>query len=111
MRYLSFYIPILLIHWAQSYDPTLGVNLCRLTVASYCKAADVAKWTCGPCLNSPIKLNSVKQFINNTGDTVGLIGVGESPKALGKDNNIFSVSLPRNSTMGHQKLDLRHQFY
>ena len=82
MRYLSFCITILVFQWANSYDPTLGVNLCRLTVASYCKPSDVAKWSCGPCQNSPIKLSSVKQFYNQTGDTVGLIGVAESPKAL-----------------------------
>ena len=91
MRYLSFCIPILLLHWVNSYDPTLGVNLCRLTVASYCKPSDVAKWSCGPCLNSPIKLTSVKQFINTTGDTVGLIGVADSPKALGRKNFIVVV--------------------
>lgn len=84
MRSLSYLVFILLAQWVCCYDATLGVNLCRLTVASYCKPADVAKWSCGPCLNSPIHLSAVHQFYNKTGDTVGLIGVTDNPKALGK---------------------------
>ena len=66
----------------DAYDSTLGHNLCKLTVASYCKPAKVKDWTCRPCTDSPIKLANVVPFYNSTGDVLGLIGTSASPKAI-----------------------------
>lgn len=68
----------------SAYDATLGHNLCRLTVASYCKPAKVKDWSCKPCNDSPIKLANVVPFYNSTGDVLGLIGTSASPKAICK---------------------------
>lgn len=61
MRPLCYLLSLtILVLSAQAYNETLGVNLCRMTVASYCKSSDVAKWSCAPCKNSPIQLSHVK---------------------------------------------------
>jgi hypothetical protein len=65
-----------------AYDPNLGYNLCRLTVASYCNPAKVKNWTCQACLSSPIKLSNVTPFHNSTGDVLGIIGTSDSPKGI-----------------------------
>lgn len=65
-----------------SYNSTLGHNLCRLTVASYCSPSKVKDWTCRPCNESPIKLANVQPFYNSTGDVLGLIGTSTNPRAI-----------------------------
>ena len=109
--YYSVFAIILLciLKSAHSYNDTLGVNLCRLAVASYCNSKAVSSWSCGPCLNSPIKMNDVKEFYNSTGDTVGIIGVSDTPRAICKYQIKYRFSFQGNSTMGHQKLDIGYK--
>lgn len=66
----------------STYDATLGFDLCKLTVASYCHPIKVKDWSCGPCANSPIKLSNVDHFSNSTGDVLGIIGISQSPRAI-----------------------------
>lgn len=67
---------------ASSYNSTLGHNLCKLTVASYCGPSKVKDWSCRPCNESPIKLANVQPFYNSTGDVLGLIGTSANPNAI-----------------------------
>jgi len=60
-----------------AYNEALGEKLCRLTVASYCKKAEVEKWSCTPCKNSPLALKNVKTFENSSMDTLGFIGTSD----------------------------------
>jgi hypothetical protein len=55
-------IALLIILASANYSELLGEKLCRLTVASYCKKADVERWSCGPCKNSPLAMKNVKTF-------------------------------------------------
>jgi hypothetical protein len=64
----------LLLVVSASYNQTLGEKLCRLTVASYCRKAEVEKWACAPCKNSPIAMTNVQTFENSSMDTLGYIG-------------------------------------
>lgn len=68
---------------STSYNQTLGEKLCRLTVASYCRKAEVEKWACGPCKNSPIAMNNVQTFENSSMDTLGYIGTSVELNAIG----------------------------
>lgn len=70
-------IALLVVIAAASYSELLGEKLCRLTVASYCKKADVEKWACGPCKNSPLAMRNVRLFVNSSMDTLGFIGTSE----------------------------------
>lgn len=78
----------LLIIVLSNYSETLGEKLCRLTVASYCKKAEVEKWSCTPCKNSPLALTNVRTFENSTMDTLGFIGTSAELNAIGKKSLI-----------------------
>jgi hypothetical protein len=67
-------IAVLIFLSCASYTEQLGEKLCRLTVASYCRKADVEKWACGPCKNSPLVMTNVRTFENSSMDTLGFIG-------------------------------------
>lgn len=73
---------LLLLLVSASYNQTLGEKLCRLTVASYCKKADVEKWSCLPCKNSPIAMTNVQTFENSSMDTLGFIGTSAELDAI-----------------------------
>lgn len=94
----NFLILSTIISACLAYDATLGYNLCRLAVASYCKPAKVKDWSCKPCLDSPIKLANVMSFYNSTGDVLGLIGISTAPKAICKFNKyivlVFRGTVP-----------------
>lgn len=64
------------------YDQELAINLCRLTVASYCNPAKIKDWTCKPCADAPLKMDNVQIFKNSTGAVVGFIGTSPSPSAI-----------------------------
>jgi hypothetical protein len=74
---------LLLLLVSASYNQTLGEKLCRLTVASYCRKAEVEKWSCGPCKNSPIAMTNVQTFENSSMDTLGYIGTSVELDAIG----------------------------
>ena len=65
------------------YSPDLANKLGRLTVASYCRKAEVERWDCTPCKNSPLVLDNVKTFENSTMDTLGFIGTSKELQAVG----------------------------
>lgn len=73
----------LLLLVSASYNKALGEKLCRLTVASYCRKAEVEKWSCGPCKNSPIAMTNVQTFENSSMDTLGYIGTSAELDAIG----------------------------
>jgi len=85
-------ITLLIIIPSASYTELLGQKLCRLTLASHCKKAEVEshckkaeveKWACGPCKNSALAMKNVKTFENSCMDTLGYIGTSEELNAIG----------------------------
>lgn len=77
---------VLLTHAA--YNEALAEKLCHLAVASYCRKADVEKWNCAPCKNSPLALTNVKTFENSSMDTLGFIGTSKELDAISKTLSI-----------------------
>jgi hypothetical protein len=67
----------------SQYNEQLGSKLCHLTVASYCRKADVEKWNCAPCKNSPLAMTNVRTFENSSMDTLGFIGTSTELDAIG----------------------------
>ena len=67
------------------YNEQVANKLSHLTVASYCKKADVEKWACAPCKNSPLVMTNVRTFENSSMDTLGFIGISTELDAIGKD--------------------------
>jgi hypothetical protein len=63
------------------YNQQLGLNLCQLTVASYCNPQRLQDWSCGPCQTSGIKIDNVQTFRNSSGNVIGFIGTSASPSA------------------------------
>ena len=66
ITYLTMYKVIfaclIVVLCSAGYSSSMGEKLCRLTVASYCRKAEVEKWECGPCKNSPYVMKNVKTF-------------------------------------------------
>lgn len=77
------FLAALILLVSASYNQTLGEKLCRLTVASYCRKAEVEKWSCGPCKNSPLAMTNVQTFENSSMDTLGYIGTSAELDAIG----------------------------
>lgn len=67
-------VAMLLAFSMAQYNEQIANKLCHLTVASYCRKADVEKWDCVPCKNSPLVMTNVKTFENSSKDTLGFIG-------------------------------------
>lgn len=65
------------------YNEQVANKLCHLTVASYCRKADVEKWACAPCKNSPLVMTNVRTFENSSMDTLGFIGTSTELDAIG----------------------------
>lgn len=65
---------LLLVAVLGQYNEQVASKLCHLTVASYCRKADVEKWACAPCKNSPLVMTNVRTFENSSMDTLGFIG-------------------------------------
>lgn len=63
------------------YNQELGLNLCQLSVASYCNPQKLQQWTCEPCYHSAIKMENVQTFTNSSGHPVGFIGTSSWPSA------------------------------
>lgn len=62
MLRLAIAVLVLLVTANAEYNEQLEQKLCRLAVASYCRKADVEKWDCGPCKNSPLVMKNVRTF-------------------------------------------------
>jgi hypothetical protein len=76
-------VALLLSLACAQYNEQVANKLCHLTVASYCKKADVEKWACAPCKNSPLVMTNVKTFENSSMDTLGYIGTSTELDAIG----------------------------
>jgi hypothetical protein len=79
---LGVFTALLVLILAQ-YEQDLGKDLCRLSIASYCRKSDIEKWSCGPCKNSPLAMTHVQTFENSSMDTLGFIGVSVELNAIG----------------------------
>lgn len=76
-------LALLLALASAQYNEQIAQKLCHLTVASYCRKADVEKWACAPCKNSPLVMTNVKTFENSSMDTLGFIGTSTELDAIG----------------------------
>lgn len=76
-------VALLLTLACMQYNEQVANKLCHLTVASYCRKADVEKWACAPCKNSPLVMTNVRTFENSSMDTLGFIGTSTELDAIG----------------------------
>jgi hypothetical protein len=76
-------VALLLSLTCAQYNEQIANKLCHLTVASYCRKADVEKWACAPCKNSPLVMTNVHTFENSSMDTLGYIGTSTELDAIG----------------------------
>lgn len=90
------------------YNQELGLNLCHLAIASYCNPQKVQDWSCGPCLNSAIKMDNVQVFRNSSGNIVGFVGTSSFPSAMCKLTIYIRCNIQRCRTMESQQMVLRH---
>ncbi len=81
------------------YNQELGLNLCHLAIASYCNPQKVQDWSCGPCLNSAIKMDNVQVFRNSSGNIVGFVGTSSFPSAMCKLTIYIRCNIQRCGTM------------
>ncbi len=79
-------VALLLSLTCAQYNEQVANKLCHLTVASYCRKADVEKWACAPCKNSPLVMTNVRTFENSSMDTLGFIGTSTELDAIGTFN-------------------------
>jgi len=75
-------VVIMAIH--AQYAEDIGKDLCKLAMASYCRPAHIADWSCAPCKSSDLGIKNVSVIINSTSATLGFIGISQKLDSISK---------------------------